>query len=324
MIRGAGSRGDPSAREYDGCPRGPTGGAAQRACSRTSAMPTSPAIRRLYADTLSRVSSGVCHQALLRPIVEIHHVDRLDPGLLQLHVVVGKRDAGLRHERRPVADLPRGSPDQVHDIGRPQQAVALLEEPKLLVRHQVEQHRIQRPGTGGQVLDVVPGTDQDIGLFAVEVAVVLAIDEEQVHPHCGRVHLHGVRHAQQDRHTRGPIVGPRDGTTAVAGVGGIVGDRSGVPVGQEQDALGRGRAEPRQEVTERKRVSPGGHVVPRLDDHRIGALAQAASPATPRCARARASRESGTRTRPAPRDTGTPPRHRTPGAAEWCRGRRTG
>ena len=54
---------------------------------RTSSTATSPTIWRLAPLTLSMVSSLVCHDG----IVEVHHVDRADAGLLQLEVVVDQR-----------------------------------------------------------------------------------------------------------------------------------------------------------------------------------------------------------------------------------------
>ena len=122
----------------------------------TSPTATSPTIWRLADETLSMVSSG----GVPGGIVEVHHVDRADAHLLQLEVVVDQRVLGRGDEVARVAQLARGVPYPLHDLGRAHQRIAFLIDLQILVGDQVPEHRVQRLRARHLVGGVVPGPDE--------------------------------------------------------------------------------------------------------------------------------------------------------------------
>ena len=243
---------------------------AQRSVFATRASATSPTACRLLALTLSGVSSGVCQCG----VVEVHHVDGADPARLQRQVVVGDGPSHGRNEHVAVARLPGHRPDEVHHLRGAGQRVALLVDLEVGVAHHVEEHGVERRRAGGGMVGVVLRAEEDVHLV-VEHAVVLAVHEEEVHPHGRRRLAERRRHPEQDRRPRGAVVGARDGHGAVAAVG-PVGAGPCVPVRQEEEALAGRRVEARHEIPQRDRVAPRRHVGPALDDQGVGQRAKQA------------------------------------------------
>ena len=124
--------------------------------------------------------------------------------------------------------------------------------------------------------DEPAGSDQDVGGVG-EVPEVFPIDEEQIDTQRRRALLQRVGDAEQYRHAGGAIVRTRDGEALLPKILALVGVGTGVPVRQEQHALGGRRLESGEEVTQPQRVAPRRapcDVGDLLDDDGIGAGTQ--------------------------------------------------
>ena len=106
-----------------------------------------------------------------------------------------------------------------------------------------------------------------------EIAVVLAVDEQQVDPHRGRGLLEDIAQRNEQRDAGRPVVGPRHREVALRAVRRLIGHRTGVPVGHVEHAVARRRAEPGQDVAQGQDRSLARGVRPTLDDDRVGPLA---------------------------------------------------
>ena len=160
---------------------------------------------------------------------------------------------------------------------------------------------------------VVAGPDQHVVRLIGEVGVVLAVDEEQIHADRRRRALEHVGDAEQHGDAGRAVVGAGHGHGRLFRVGPSAFGRVSQWAEEQHPLRGRG-LEPRDEVGERERVAVGGDVGPRLDDQRVGPLAQEGCPATPPGAGVPRCWGSGGRRPPGPRRSRTRARRRTPSA----------
>ena len=119
------------------------------------------------------------------------------------------------------------------------------------------------------MLGVVRGSHEHVG-HRVEVAVVLAVREQEVHPDIGRHGLERLREHEQHRRARGTVVGAGDRRGALGGVGPLLRDRPRVPVRDVEDARGRAAVELREDIAHRQDLPIGRAVLESLFDDRIG------------------------------------------------------
>jgi hypothetical protein len=138
--------------------------------------------------------------------------------------------------------------------------MALLIDAKVGISDHVPHHAEERAVVGRrQVLREVFRADQHIATRR-EIAVVLSIDEQQIHTPIGRRTLQHVRDRHQERDTRCPIVRAGHRHCAISGVGRAVRNRSRVPVRDVQHSLRLGGLDPRENVPHRQRVAVRVHV----------------------------------------------------------------
>src|SRR3989454_1145130 len=126
----------------------------------------------------------------------------------------------------------------------------------------------------GLVAGEVARADQHVVRIGGEIAVVLAVHEQQIDADGRRLRLERVGDAQQQGYARCAVVGPRDRETLLAQVGALIGVRAGIPVCEQQDALRRGRPEPGEEVPQMQRRAVTRHVGEALDRDGIGGGAE--------------------------------------------------
>jgi hypothetical protein len=134
--------------------------------------------------------------------------------------------------------------------------------------------------------------DQDISRRFCEVAVILAVHEQEIDADRGRSTLHDIGHPEEEGHSRAAIVGAHD---CVAGIprSGAVGHRPAVPVRQQKQALLSCRVEARDKVAKLESVSRRSDVFPALHHDGIGARPQQAVQPVPHFLVRRSSRNAG-------------------------------
>src|SRR3989454_7053341 len=84
---------------------------------------------------------------------------------------------------------------------------------------------------------------------------VFAVHEQQIDADGRGLPLERVGDAQQQGYAGCAVVGPRDREALLAQVGALIGVRAGIPVGEQQDALRRGRPEPGEKVRSEEHTS---------------------------------------------------------------------
>jgi len=108
----------------------------------------------------------------------------------------------------------------------------------------------------------------------VEVTVVFAVDEQQIHANRGRNGFERIRETEQYRDSRRTVVRSRHRHALLPQVLTLVRERPGVPVCQEQHTVRRQRAKPREEIAQVQVRALLGRPAEVLHRHRIGAGAQ--------------------------------------------------
>src|SRR2546425_1980529 len=130
--------------------------------------------------------------------IEVDDVDGMDTGVLQRYVVVGEGLTGPGYEHPRIPEPIRRLPDALHDLRRGREGVAFLVELQVFIPDHVEQHREQRRVPRQQVLREITRADERLSRI-VEVAVVFAVDEQQIHADARRRGFEGVRDTEQHR-----------------------------------------------------------------------------------------------------------------------------
>ena len=185
-------------------------------------------------------------------------------------MVVGERVPRAGHEHPPVTEIRRHLPHPLHDLRRDGERVAFLIDLQVLVPHHVEEHRVEGLVPGRLVSREPARSDQHL-VRVGEVAEVLPVVEQQVHTHGGRALLEGVGDAEQHGHAGRPVVRPGDWEALLPQVLALVGVGTGVPVREEQHAIGGCGLEPGDEVAQLQRLAVLGDVTDLLHDHGVGA-----------------------------------------------------
>ena len=100
-------------------------------------------------------------------------------------------------------------PDLLDDLGRAGQGIAFLVELEIGIGDQIVQHG--KPGRRARrrVRRVPARADQHVVRLLAEVAVVLAVHEQQIHAEAGRRLLQGIGHGEQDRDAGRAVVRAR-------------------------------------------------------------------------------------------------------------------
>jgi hypothetical protein len=206
-------------------------------------------------------------------VVEVDHIDRVYPNLLERHMIVGQRMPYARHEIARVPTVGSHPPDLLHDLRRKGHGLPFLKDLQVFVAHHVKQHGIERL-IAGRLMRGKPARPDEHVVRVRKVAVILAVVEEQIDPDRRRSCLERIRDTKQHGNAGGAIVGARDRHTLLRQVCTPIGSGSGVPVGQEQHPLGRLRLEAREEVLQMQHFTAAQLVGDVLHDHGIGALAK--------------------------------------------------
>ena len=180
----------------------------------------------------------------------------------------GVLDAG--EEVAAVPEVRGGAPHALHHLGRHGHGVALVVDLQRPVAHHVEQYGVQRRVARGLVRGEPARPDEHVARVLREVAVVLAVHEQQVHADRRRLRLEGVGDAQQHRHSRSAVVRAGNGQPLLPQVLALVRPGARVPMGEEEHALRELGPEAREQVPEVQGRALLRDVTDRLDRDGVG------------------------------------------------------